>query len=340
VHVLRKASRVLNPGVLMKPLKVGVIGVGHLGQHHARLYAQFPETQLVGIMDLDQDRAAAIGQQHQAPTFANLQELLREVDAVSVAVPTSHHRDVVQTCLEADVHVLVEKPLASTVEHARMLVEEANRRGLILEVGHVERFNPVMDIIGGMVQSPGFIECHRLAPYQPRGTDVDVVQDLMIHDLDLILSLQLGGVNKVEAVGVPVLSSRVDFANARVEFSEGCIVSFTSSRMSTGRLRKMRLFQSDLYLSVDFHTRQGIVYRRTDRSDDVSAVVEESIQGHDEEPLKRELRTFVQSVQSGISRGVSGEEGLCALELAHEIIDSIHGTGAPKTVIQKAGSSL
>lgn len=323
----------------MDQLNVGVIGVGHLGQHHARLYAQFPDTKLVGIADLDRDRAEAIGQQHDAPVFSNLQELLGAVDAMSVAVPTTHHREVVLSCLNAGVHVLVEKPLASTVDDARDMVACAKQHGLILQVGHVERFNPVMDVVRGIVQTPGFIECHRLASYQPRGTDVDVVLDLMIHDLDLILSLNLGDITQVEAVGVAVLSSQVDFANARVEFSGGSIVNFTASRMSTGRLRKMRLFQSDLYLSVDFQTRQGVVYRRADHVNDMSSVVEESIQGTDEEPLKRELQAFVRSVQSGMSHGVSGEEGLRALELAYAIIDSIHQSGSPEPFSHRVGSS-
>jgi predicted dehydrogenase len=324
----------------MDQLKVGVIGVGHLGQHHARIYSQSPDVLLVGITDLDPERANAIGQQHGATVFPDMEELLGVVDAVSVAVPTSHHREVVLKCLEAGVNVLVEKPLASSVEDARAMVHSANQRGLTLQVGHVERFNPVMDVIRGIVQAPGFIECHRLAPYQLRGTDVDVVLDLMIHDLDLILSLKLGEAQKVDAVGVTVLSSQVDFANARVEFSGGCIVNFTASRMSTGRLRKMRLFQSDLYLSVDYQTRQGIVYRRTYGGPQESAVVEESIRGNEEEPLKRELQAFVQSVQSGISSGVSGVEGLVAMELAQKIIASIHKSSAPDRLTQRAGASF
>jgi len=323
----------------MANLKVGVIGVGHLGQHHARLYAQCPETRLVGIADLDRDRAETIAQQHGTQVFPNAHELLDAVDAVSVAVPTTHHREVVLACLNAGVHVLVEKPLASTVDDARSMVTCAQQRGLVLQVGHVERFNPVMDVVRDIVQSPGFIECHRLASYQPRGTDVDVVLDLMIHDLDLILSLNLGDIIQVEAVGVAVLSSRVDFANARVEFSGGGIVNFTASRMSTGRLRKMRLFQSDLYLSVDFQTRQGIVYRRTGLTEGESAVMEESIQGNDEEPLKRELHAFVQSIQSGTSLGVSGEEGLRALELAYAINEAIHQSGSPEPFSRRVGSS-
>lgn len=313
----------------MRILKVGVIGVGHLGQHHARIYSELPQTQLVGVVDIDQHRRTEIATRFGVPHYGHWQELLSQVEAVSVAVPTSNHHEVVKACLSAGVHVLVEKPLASSLEEGRDMVQLANQKGVILQVGHVERFNPVRDLVHNIIQSPGFIECHRLAPFQLRGTDVDVVLDLMIHDLDLILSFELGHVNKVEAVGMTVLSQQVDFANARVEFSNGCIVNFTASRMSTGRLRKMRLFQENLYLSVDYQSRQGIVYRQQGLTTAESSVVEESIQAGEEEPLKRELEAFVQSIQTGTSSGVSGEEGFAALELAHSIIHSIRGTALP-----------
>ena len=323
----------------MDRLNVGVIGVGHLGQHHARLYAHFPDTQLIGIVDLDRDRAKAIARQYNIPVFPNVQALLGEVDAISVAVPTAAHRNVVQRCLEAGVHVLVEKPLASTIDEARDLVDCASQRGVILQVGHIERFNPVMDVIRPFVQSPVFIECHRLAPYQVRGTDVDVVLDLMIHDLDLILSLNVGETKYVEGVGVKMQSSQVDCANARMTFSSGCFVSLTASRLSTSRLRTMHLFQSDLSLSVDFQSRHGLVYRRTDSSGGESAVIKETIQGTDEEPLKRELRAFVRSIQSGVSHGVSGEQGLHALELASAINESIRTAHASERFTRQTCSS-
>ena len=313
----------------METVKVGVIGVGHLGQHHARIYSELPQTHLVGVVDSDQERAAEIGQRFGVPHDAHWQKLLGQVDAVSVAVPTSKHREVVEACLSVGVHVLVEKPLASLLEEGRDMVQLANHKGVILQVGHVERFNPVRDLVQDIIRNPGFIECHRLAPFQLRGTDVDVVLDLMIHDLDLILSFGLGQVNKVEAVGVTVLSQQVDFANARVEFSEGCIVNFTASRVSTGRLRKMRLFQENLYLSVDYQSRQGIIHRRQELTSAEPSVIEESIQAGEEDSLERELEAFVQSIQTGKSRGVSGEEGLAALELAHSIIHSIRGLPFP-----------
>ncbi len=300
------------------PLKVGVIGVGHLGQHHARLYAEWPQTHLVGVADIDDDRLAAVGNRFGVPVFSRYQDLLHRVAAVSVAVPTVWHLEVGQACLAAGVHVLVEKPLAVTPDEGQLMVRRAREKGLVLQVGHVERFNPVSDLVRAMVRNPRFIECHRLAPFQTRGADVDVTLDLMIHDVDLVLSFGLGNVCNVEAVGIPGRSSRVDFAHARVKFSGGCFVNFTASRMSTGRLRKMRLVQDGLYLSMDFHTRRGVVYRQTGRVGPDS-VVEEAIQGGDEEALKRELEAFVRSIQTGVPCGVSGEEGLAALEVVHAI---------------------
>ncbi len=316
-------------------LKVGVIGVGHLGQHHARLYAALPQTQLVGVADSDATRLAEIGHRVGAPTFSSYRDLLHRVDAVSVAVPTVRHLEVVQTCLAAGVHVLVEKPLAVTPDEGRVMVRLAKENGLVLQVGHVERFNPVSDLVRAMIRDPYFIECHRLAPFQTRGTDVDVALDLMIHDVDLVLSFGLGEVEKVEAVGISARSTQIDFAHARVEFSGGCLVNFTASRLSTGRLRKMRLLQDMLYLSVDFQARRGMVSRQTGLAAPDS-VVEEVIQGGDAEPLKRELEAFAQSVQTGAPGGVSGEEGLAALEVVHAIGHSIRGATRPPVGLSTA----
>ena len=319
----------------MEVVNVGVIGVGHLGQHHARIYSALPQTRLVGVVDVAQARRVEIGNRFGVAHFGDYRSLLGQVDAVSVAVPTLQHGEVVLDCLEAGVHVLVEKPMAAVPEEGRQMVHRAKQNGLVLHVGHVERFNPVRDLVRDLISNPRFIECHRLAPFQPRGTDVDVVLDLMIHDVDLILSFGLGQVNKVEAVGVAVLSSRVDFAHARVEFDSGCVVNFTASRISTGRLRKMRLFQEDLYLSVDFLSRQGIVYRQTEPAAAGASVQEESIQAGDEEPLKRELQAFVQAIQTGAPGGVSGEEGLAALELVHAVVHSIRGAAYPLPGLSK-----
>jgi len=192
----------------MEVINVGVIGVGHLGQHHARIYSELPQTRLVGVTDLDQARCAEIGNRFGVAHFEDSRSLLGQVDAVSVAVPTLQHREVVLGCLEAGVHVLVEKPIAVTPEEGLQMVTRAKQNGLVLHVGHVERFNPVRALLQDLISNPRFIECHRLAPFQPRGTDVDVVLDLMIHDVDLVLSFGLGQVSKVEAVGITVLSRR------------------------------------------------------------------------------------------------------------------------------------
>ena len=322
----------------MGVIKTGVIGVGHLGQHHARIYSELPQTRLVGVADVDQPRRTEIGNRFGAAHFGDYRSLLTRVDAVSVAVPTLHHREVVLDCLEAGVHVLVEKPIAATPEEGRQMVHHAKQNGLVLHVGHVERFNPVRDLVRDRLSNPRFIECHRLAPFQPRGTDVNVVLDLMIHDVDLILSFGLGQVKSVEAVGIAVLSPLVDFAHARVEFDEGCVVNLTASRISTGRLRKMRLFQERLYLSVDFLSRQGIVYRHMDPTTAESSVQEEAIRAGDEEPLKRELQAFEQAIQTRVPAGVSGEEGLAALELVQAISDSIRGTTFPLPGLSKIGA--
>ncbi|RMH06590.1 MAG: gfo/Idh/MocA family oxidoreductase [Nitrospirae bacterium] len=305
----------------MNVLKVGVIGVGHLGTNHARVYHELPGVRLVGVMDVDEQRAAAVAQRYGVSAWADLSACLSMVDAVSVAVPTTVHYPVVRECLMAGVHVLVEKPIASTVEEAQAMVDLARRRNRVLQVGHIERFNPVLDEIRPFIHHPAFIECHRLSPFQPRGTDVDVVLDLMIHDLDIVRSFDLGAVKHVQASGITVLSSTIDFANARLEFESGCVANMTASRISTGRLRKLRLFQPELYLSIDYHARSGRMSRRVVSSEGALSSVETiPIQADTEEPLKRELRAFVRSVEDGAPVVVPGEEGVAALQLAQDIL--------------------
>jgi len=316
----------------VKLLRVGVIGVGHLGQHHARLYATLPGFRLMGVLDNDAERAKLIGDRHGAPVLADLSQLLSQVDAVSVAVPTSAHHKVVKACLEAGVHVLVEKPITVTPAEAWELVEAAKARGLVLQVGHIERFNPVMQAMRKHIQQPVFIECHRLAPFGERGTDVDVVLDLMIHDLDLVLSMQPGPVEDIRAAGVPVLTSSNDIANARIEFQNGCVANLTASRVSTTRMRRLRLFQRDAYISVDFQTRQGVICRRRTAAGAKPSIDAEQVQGGDEEPLKLELEAFLRAATTGQASPVTGEEGAGALDLAHRVLEQItrfarrHGT--------------
>ncbi len=307
----------------MRKLRVGVIGVGHLGQHHARLYANLPGAVLVGVADIDHARAQAIAERFGAKAYPDCSSLLTQVEAVSVAVPTSAHHAIVKACLEADTHVLVEKPIAVTREEAQELIELAKRRKRVLQVGHIERFNPAIRAIRPHIGKPGFIECHRLSPFGERGTDVDVVLDLMIHDLDMILSFNPGPVEEVRAAGVPVLSSTIDIANARIAFREGCVANLTASRVSATRMRKLRLFQRDAYISVDYQARQGVIFRRRAGRSGRPEIHSEAVQTVDEEPLKLQLESFLQAAATGAAPLVSGEDGAAALDLAHQVLEAI-----------------
>lgn len=304
-------------------MKVGVIGVGHLGQHHARIYSSLPDTLLAGIVDLNPTQAQKIADRLGVPHFSHFQDLLPHVEAVSVAVPTSAHYSVVKDCLEAGVHVLVEKPIAVTREEAQELVDCAAQHQRLLQVGHSERFNPIMLAIRPHIGTPGFIECHRLSPFGERGTDVDVVLDLMIHDLDMILSFALGPVEDIRAAGIPVLSSNIDIANARIQFANGCVANLTSSRVSTNRMRRIRIFQRDSYISADYQSRQGVIFRREVTPGGKPSIQGEPVQGGDEEPLQLQLESFLHAITTGTPPQVSGEEGMAALDLAHQVLQSI-----------------
>ncbi len=320
----------------MAPLRAGVIGVGHLGQHHARLYASLPGAQLVGVMDQSVERAQVVADRHGARIFRTVDELLSQVEVVSVAVPTSGHFAVAKACLEAGKHILIEKPIAATLEEAQELVQLAKQRGCCVQVGHSERFNPVMALMRPHIGPPVFIECHRLSSFSERGTDVDVVLDLMIHDLDLVLSLNPGPVEEVRAAGVAVLSSSIDIANARIQFQRGCVANLTSSRVSTNTMRRLRLFQRDNYLSIDFQTRQGLICRRTTLAGKRPTVEVEQLQGGDEEPLKLQLESFLHAVSTGSRPVVSGEDGAAAVDLAHQVLQALetfaarHGAGGSR----------
>jgi predicted dehydrogenase len=307
----------------MTRLRAGVIGVGHLGQHHARLYASLPGSQLIGVVDQSVERAQTVADRHGVRAFLTAEELLPHVDVLSVAVPTSGHYAVAKVCLEAGKHVLVEKPIAVTPGEAQELVQLAKQRGCCLQVGHSERFNPVMALMRPYIGQPVFIECHRLSSFSVRGTDVDVVLDLMIHDLDLVLSLNPGPVEEVRAAGVAVLSSSIDIANARIQFQSGCVANLTSSRVSTNTMRRLRLFQRDHYLSIDFQTRQGMICRRHAKAGERPTVEVEQLKGGDEEPLKLQLESFLHAAGTGIRPVVSGEDGAAAVGIAHQVLQAI-----------------
>jgi predicted dehydrogenase len=302
----------------MKKLRVGVVGVGHIGENHARIYAELPNAELTAIRDTDPVRAAEIAQKTGGRTTASLGEFAGLVDAVSIATPTVSHFSIARDLLAHGKHLLVEKPITENTADARELAALATARGLVLQVGHVERFNPVLSALEQRLTHPRFIEAHRLSPYPDRSTDIGVVLDLMIHDLEIILHLVRSPVEKIDAVGVPVLSRGEDIANARLGFANGCVANVTSSRISPERMRKIRVFQEDAYLSLDYQTQSGEIYRRDGRQITREAVAIEKV-----EPLRRQIASFVDCAMTGGEPKVSGSHAAAALELAVEITKRI-----------------
>ncbi len=311
----------------MAKLRAGVIGVGHLGQHHARLYASLPGSRLIGVVDQDHGRASLIGEQYGARAFDDLSDLLKHVDIVSVAVPTSAHYSVTRACLEAGKHVLVEKPIAVLPIEAQELVELAKMNRCTLQVGHSERFNPIMQMMRQHIRQPVLFESLRMGVYSERGTDVDVVLDLMIHDLDLVLSCNPGPVEEVRAAGLSVRSSTSDVANAYIQFESGCVASLIANRVSLEAMRHMRLFQPDGYVSIDFRSRQGVVGRRSVEPGLHPTVAVEQFQAGDDEPLRLQLESFLQAVRVQSCPIVSGEDGTAALDLAHRVLSAMKAFG-------------
>jgi predicted dehydrogenase len=301
-------------------LRVGVVGVGALGQHHARVYADLPEAELTGIVDLHAERAAAIAEKHGARVFGSAEALAEAVDAVSVAVPTVDHHRISRPFLAAGKGVLVEKPMTTTLEQADDLIEAAKSGNAVLQVGHVERFNPAVDVLRAVAQKPRFIEVHRLGSFSPRSLDIDVVLDLMIHDLDIVLAMDGSPAVQVDAVGVPVLTPKVDIANARLRFESGLIANVTASRVSAEKVRKFRVFAERLYVSADFTARETQVYRLVPGASGRPEIATDRTAAPDVEPLKRQLAAFVQAVRDHTKPVVSGEDGRRALALAHEIL--------------------
>jgi predicted dehydrogenase len=303
-----------------------VIGVGALGQHHARVYADLPGVALAGVFDIDRRRAVEVSGRHGGRVFEHLRDLLPEVDAVSVAVPTVDHHRVARALLEAGKDVLVEKPMTTTIAEAEDLIRLAAERGAVLQVGHVERFNPTVDVLRATVSKPRFIEVHRLGSFSPRSLDIDVVLDLMIHDLDIVLFLDGSEAVQVDAVGVPVLTPRVDIANVRLRFQSGLIANLTASRVSAEKVRKFRVFSPRTYISVDFARREAQVYRLGDGAAGPEIQAEHT-SAPDEEPLRRQLAAFVECARSRAEPAVSGADGLRALRLAHTILARIAEQG-------------
>lgn len=311
-----------------QPVRVGVVGVGYVGHHHARIYSELPGVELVGVVDIDEARLRELGPRHRTYLCRDYRELLGMVDAVSVAVPTLLHYPIAKEFLEFGVDVLVEKPIAQSLRQADELVEIAKASDRIFQVGHIERFNGAVKALEAIVKSPGFIECHRLGPFAHRNTDVDVVLDLMIHDIDIILNLIKSPVIAVTAVGVPVISDQVDIANARLQFESGCVANLTASRVSVERVRRIRIFQRDTFISLDYSQQEIAIYHRVPGQADAAPetnpkIVKEDLFIDKAEPLRVELESFIECVRSRKRPLVSGEEGRDALKVAAQIVERL-----------------
>jgi predicted dehydrogenase len=323
---------------------VGVIGVGRLGQLHARLYREVEHADLVGVVDTDHFRAQALATELGVTAFASVGELLDAVEAVNVVVPTSHHFALAQHAIEKQRHVFIEKPITVTTQEAQMLIQQSIDRNVVLQVGHIERFNPALLALRGVAVAPMFIESHRLASFDPRGTDVAVVLDLMIHDLDVILSLVKSPLEHIDASGVAVISNEPDIANARLKFENGCVANVTASRISQKKMRKMRLFQRDAYISIDFLQGLSEVFKlvaadapmdpsslplvlgKIDQGDKKRHIIYEKLQAPEGNALKMELESFLEAIANGTPPPVTGEDGRRALEVASAITEMIKKT--------------
>lgn len=303
------------------PISIGVAGVGSIGRNHARVLSELPGVRLAAVYDTDPERARALAEEFNTEAVGSLEELAAKVEAATVATPTVTHVEVASLLLRAGRHVLVEKPIAASSDEAQQLVDLAHEQQRILQVGHIERFNPVMGELERRLTEPRFIEAHRLSPFPNRSIDIGVVLDLMIHDLEIILHLVDSPVTSVDAVGVPVLTRREDIANARLRFANGCVANVTASRISPEALRKIRVFQPDGYLSLDYREQKGELFWREDGRIQRQAVAVEK-----DEPLKLELAAFAECAREGLTPRVSGREAAAALDLAIQITRQIHAS--------------
>lgn len=315
----------------MDRIRTGVIGVGRLGRFHAQKHAANERAELVGVYDADPARAEQVAKEVHCKAYTDLDALLAEVQAVSCAAPTTLHHDVGLHILEAGRHLLMEKPIAATSSEARALVDTADRRDLVLQVGHIERFNPAVTALHGIEVHPKFVEAHRLAPYSPRGADVSVVHDLMIHDLDVLLHWMGHEVERVDASGVPVITKEVDIANARITFSGRRVANLTASRISLKRMRKFRMFDENSYISVDFEKKRAEIFRRVPPGTpkalpipgaddaDLRVLVKRTRAKKNDDALAREVDSFLAAIASGGKPEVGGLDATVALELAEDI---------------------
>ncbi len=323
----------------MNNIKIGVIGTGHLGKIHTKLLKEVENCELIGIYDVDTEKANAVGSEFDVKVFDSVDELLSNINAVSIVASTSAHYEIVKSAFEKGVHVFVEKPITSTIQQAEEVVALSKEKDLVLQVGHIERFNPALVSLEKYELEPKFIQTDRLALFNPRGTDVAVVLDLMIHDIDIILSLVNSEVKSINASGVAVVSDHVDIANTRIVFENGAVANVTASRISQKKMRKMRIFQRDAYISLDFTTGTSEVFRLLEPQDEnvnkfmnfgeigvgekKKVLVYENPEKPELNALKHELQLFINAITNGERPVVSGEDGLKALKVAEEIIKKI-----------------
>lgn len=336
----------------MKKIKTGVIGLGGIGKNHARIMAELPNVEFAAVYDANHDLAQEMARTYKTYAASSLEEFSEKVEAATIAAPTPFHFEIGSFLLERGKHVLIEKPITENSADAHKLVALAQKMECALQIGHVERFNPVLGKLEEFLSRPRFIESHRLSPYPHRSTEIGVVLDLMIHDLEIILHLVRSSVKSIDAVGVPVLSSGEDIANARLRFENGCVANLTVSRISPEKMRKIRVFQEDAYLSLDYQAQEGFIYRLARGEERESSflkkllaakesaivsefggkkIVREPVGIEKGEPLKRELASFVECARLGAQPKVSGAQGTAALELAMQITQIIEQQNAPKS---------
>jgi len=305
----------------MSKLRTAVIGVGYLGKFHAEKYATLDNSELIAVVDADAQTAQEIADKYGVQALTDYHELLGKVDAVSIAAPTTMHHPIARDFLEHDCHVLIEKPITVTVDQADDLIELALANDLMIQVGHLERFNAALMDLGDTLETPTFIESHRLAPFNPRATDVNVILDLMIHDIDIILDIVKSDIKEIRASGTQVLTGSTDIANVRLEFENGCVANVTASRVSTKTERKMRIFQHNAYISVDFHNRILNIYKKGEREmhPGIPEIIGEESTYDNSDALKLEISAFLNSIQHGMPILVDGEDGRRALDAAIKI---------------------
>ena len=311
----------------MQEKNIAVIGVGYLGQFHAEKYAKIKEANLVAVVDSDFQRAKEVARHTKTKAYSDYKDIIDKVDAVSIVVPTSYHYEIAKDFIKAEKDILLEKPITTTLDEAEELIALAEENGVIFQVGHLERFNPAVTATADIIKNPKFIESHRLSFFKEIGADVDVILDLMIHDIDIILSVVKSKIISISSIGIPVISSNIDIANARIEFENGCAANVTASRVSREQMRKIRFFQHNTYISLDYHNQKVDVFKKTNKIVNGFPVIkEEHVNVEKKDALYEELATFVDCIINRKEPLVTGKDGRDALRVAINVMNHIKKT--------------